>query len=119
MLDLRALVRLLGVLDGQRVQVELLLHAPQKLRRGLEEADPHDMAGFSRPVAGLLDGDVAHALAGGIDARRDHAGSAVLWGAGERLHRQCGQFLCHGPALASDAPGAPETYATNLTKPWR
>ena len=74
MLDLGVLVRLAGVLDGELMQVELRLHAPQELVAGFEEADPDDMAGSLRPVAGLVDRDVGDALAAGIDARRDDAG---------------------------------------------
>ena len=76
LLDLRALVRLLGVLDRHLMQVELFLHAAEKLGGGLVEADPHDMARPLRPLAGLLDRDVADPAAAGIDAGRDDAGLA-------------------------------------------
>ena len=71
LLELRALMRLLGVLDRHLVQVELLLHAAQKLRGGLVEADPDDVAGTLRPFAGILDRDVADAAAGRVDAGRN------------------------------------------------
>jgi hypothetical protein len=44
LLDLRMLVRLAGILDGEIVQAKLRLHARQQLGAGLEQADPDDMA---------------------------------------------------------------------------
>ena len=49
---------LAGILDGQRMKVELGLHASQQLGAGLEQADPDDMAVLLRPFAGFVDGDV-------------------------------------------------------------
>ena len=83
LLDLWALMRLLGVLDRHLMQVELLLHAAEELGGGLVEADPDDMAGLLRPLAGLLDRNVADAPAAGIDAGRDDAGLAPR-GSGRR-----------------------------------
>ncbi len=72
--ELGSLVRVLGVLDREIVQVELPLDAVQKLAVRLEQADPHDMPFLARPLAGLLDGNVGDAAAIGIDARRHDAG---------------------------------------------
>ena len=72
--ELGSLVRVLGVLDRQIVQVELPLDAVQKLAVRLEQADPHDMPLLARPLASLLDGNVGDAAAIGIDARRHDAG---------------------------------------------
>ena len=71
-------MRVLGVLDGEIVQVELLLHAVQKLAVRLEQADPDDMAFLARPLAGFLDRDVGDAAAIGVDARRHDAGAGMV-----------------------------------------
>ena len=85
LLELGPRVRVLGVVDGKVVQVELALHSQQQLAVGLQEADPDDVPLLAGPVARLLDGDVGHALAGTVDAGGDNA----------RL----------GGALAGKAPG--------------
>jgi hypothetical protein len=77
LLQLRPLMRLAGILYGQRMQVELHLHAAEQLLARLQEPDPHDMAGPPRPVAGRLDGDIRYSLAADIDAGRHDAGFAV------------------------------------------
>ena len=43
-LDLRMLVRLAGILDGEIMQAQLRLHARQQLGAGLEKPDPDHMA---------------------------------------------------------------------------
>ena len=61
LLDLRPLVRMLGILDGQVMQVELRLHARQQLR-----------SGSSRPIQTTWPGFFAHAPASsmGMSATR-------------------------------------------------
>ena len=73
LLELRALVGVLGVLDGEVVQAELALHPLQQFAARLEQADPDDVAVLAGPVRRLLDGDVGDALAGAIDAGGDDA----------------------------------------------
>jgi hypothetical protein len=67
LLKLGMLMGLAGILDGQRMQIELLLRALQKLVAGFEQADPDDMTGPFRPIAGLLDCDIADLPAAGIN----------------------------------------------------
>ena len=74
LLELRPLVRMLGILDRQVMQIELRLDAKQQLAVGLEQPDPDDMALLLGPVAGLLDRNVGDTPAGRIDAGRDDAG---------------------------------------------
>ena len=50
LLELRALVRVLGVLDGKLVQVELPLDPLEQLAAGLEKADPDDVPVLARPI---------------------------------------------------------------------
>ena len=78
LLELRPLVRMLGILDGKVMQVELLLHAVQQLAVRLEQADPHDMPFLARPFACLLDRDVGDAPAIGIDAGGNDAGVGTI-----------------------------------------
>ncbi len=65
-------MRLAGILDGERMQVELRLHAAEQILARLEQADPYHVAGARHPGAGLIDGDVRHAFAVGVDAGIDH-----------------------------------------------
>ena len=44
LLDLRMLMSLAGILDGQVVQAELRLHPSQQIGAGLVKADPDDVA---------------------------------------------------------------------------
>ena len=73
LLELGLLVRLAGILDRKRVQIELLLNAIQQIGAGLEQADPHHMPRTLSPGAGLLNGDVCNAPAFCICARCDDA----------------------------------------------
>ena len=72
LLELGVLVGLAGVLDGERMQIELRLHPRQQLEARLVQADPDDVAKPPRPFAGVLDRDVGDAPAAGIDARGNH-----------------------------------------------
>ena len=50
LLELRPLMGMLRILDGEMVQAELVLHAVQQLRIGLVEAYPDDMALLAAPA---------------------------------------------------------------------
>ncbi len=73
LLELRPLVRVLGILDGEIVEVELPLDTQQKIAAWLEQANPDEMAVFSRPGACLFDRNIGDAVSGGIDAGSDYA----------------------------------------------
>ena len=73
MFQLRPLVRVLGVLDGEVVQLEFALHPVKQVAAGLPEADPDDMPLLPGPGAGLVDRYVRDAAAAFIDAGRDDA----------------------------------------------
>ena len=71
--DLGLLMRLAGILDRKRMQIELLLDPLQQVRTGLVESDPDDVVGTFGPGAGLVDRNVGDALALHVDASRDDA----------------------------------------------
>jgi hypothetical protein len=72
-LDLGPLVRLRRIVDGELVEIELLLD-DSKLGVGrLEQPDPDEMALASRPFAALVDADVGDLAAVMIDAGADQA----------------------------------------------
>src|SRR6516165_3581576 len=73
LLKLRVLMRLGGILDGQRMQIELPLHPFQKTFTGLEQADPDDMIGPLRPLTSLFDQNVGNLPAAGVNSRIDDA----------------------------------------------
>lgn len=68
LLKLGPLMRVGGVLDSERVQVELLLHAAQQRGLRLEQADPDDMVVLARPFAGFRHRDIGDAHPMDIDA---------------------------------------------------
>jgi hypothetical protein len=72
LLDLRALVRMIGVLDREVMQLELPLHAGQDRDVGLVQADPDDVSGLAAPAARFLDRNVGDASAVDVDAGGDH-----------------------------------------------
>ena len=74
LLDLRLLVRLAGILDGQCVKIELSLQAQQDLVARFKQADPDDMARPARPFAGFIDRNVGDAASAGIDICCNDAG---------------------------------------------
>ncbi len=74
LLQLRMLVGLAGVFDGEGVEIELCLHPRQQLIAWFEQTDPNDMARLFGPRAGFLDRDARHAPTVDIDARGDDAG---------------------------------------------
>ena len=66
-------MRLAGILDGERMQVELLAHPMQKIVAQFEQTDPGDMPGTFGPGTDFIDRDVGDVLAIGIDAGRNDA----------------------------------------------
>ncbi len=74
LLDLRLLMGLGGILDGQRMQLQLSLDALEQFVAGLEQADPDDMTRAGRPGAGLFDRNVGNPAPLRVYARRDNAG---------------------------------------------
>ena len=57
-LDLGVLVGALGVLDGERMQTELFLHADEQVMLRFVKSDPNHMAGTARPRPGIVYGNV-------------------------------------------------------------
>ena len=72
-LSLGMLVGFGGILDGQRMQIELPLHPLQKIVTGLDQPDPDDMAGPFRPFTSLLDWDIGDFAAPSINNRINDA----------------------------------------------
>jgi hypothetical protein len=68
LLDLGVLMRLAGILDGERMQLQLLADPMQKIVARLEQADPDDMSGAPGPGTGFIDRNVGDVFAVGIDA---------------------------------------------------
>lgn len=91
LLDLGPGVGVLGVLDGEVVEVELGLDAEEQVAARLQQADPDHVAVPARPGGGAIDGDVAHPPAVAVDAAGDHARFRAGSGAwsGARGRRWC------------------------------
>src|SRR5688572_10465604 len=72
-LELRPLVRVVGVFDRQIVQAELLLDLPQHVLFGLVEAEPDELIGTRECRPNLIDGQIgdsgAAAICGAVDDR--------------------------------------------------
>ena len=74
LLELWPLMRMLGVLDGEVVQVKLALHPQQEFAVRLQQADPDDMAAPSRPTSPASSiGMSATRCPAGVDAGGDDA----------------------------------------------
>ncbi|MFK4506258.1 hypothetical protein ABIF81_001436 [Bradyrhizobium daqingense] len=73
LLDLGTLMGVVGVLDGEIVQVELLLHRAKQRHVGLVQADPDHMTGLGPPTRCLADGDIGDAPAIDIGTGGDDA----------------------------------------------
>jgi hypothetical protein len=71
--DLRSLVGMVRVLDGEIVQLELPLHAGQKRHIRFVQSDPHHMARPAAPARGFAYGDIGDAPAIDIGAGSDDA----------------------------------------------
>ena len=85
LLELRALMGVLGVLDGEVVQLELALHPQQQLAARLQQADPRRRGRRGRPRrrrrrSGMSRSAPAVAVdAGGDDARFEVGGFRRRW----------------------------------------
>ena len=82
LLDLGPLMGVVGVLDGEFVQVELLLHRAEQRHVGLVQPDPDHMAGLGPPARSLADGDIGDAPAVDIGAGSDDALGGHRFGLG-------------------------------------
>ena len=83
-LELRALVALEGILDGQLMQVELGRHRLQLVEGGPVEADPGDAAVRAGELVRLVEVDrVAEALAVDVDGAVDEC-HGIPFGQGVR-----------------------------------
>ena len=71
LLDFRPLVGMVGVLDGEIVQVELPLHAAQQRHIRLVQSDPDHVSRPAAPVRGFIDRDIGNTPAVDVDAGRD------------------------------------------------
>ena len=78
LLQLGMLMGFSGVLDGQRVKIELGLNALQQLRAGFEQTNPDDMTVLLRPPTGVVDDDVCDPPAEGIDTGSNHTRLVAL-----------------------------------------
>src|SRR5262249_24264411 len=110
LLDLRALVRLMVVLDRQVVQAELPLHGPQLLLGWLEEPDPDEGAVPLRPLAHAVERDVRDAASGFVrSAVDDHprptrrARVSSRSRSGSRSGSRCSAALPAAPSRCSAA----------------
>jgi hypothetical protein len=84
LLDLRPLMGVVGVLNREIMQVELLLHGAEQRDVRLVQADPDHVAGFRSPARGFADRDIGDALSVDIGAGSDNAltGDRFGWGCG-------------------------------------
>jgi len=69
--DLRSLVGVVRVFNGEIVQLELPLHTGQERHVWFVQPDPHHMARPAAPTRGFINGDIGDAPAFNIDAGRD------------------------------------------------
>ena len=74
LLDLRALVGAMRVLDGQIVEPELRLDLPQELFVRLVQTNPDEAVGLLQNLAGLLERDLADTTAARVRHAVDDAG---------------------------------------------
>jgi len=74
LLDLRALVGAMRVLDGQIVEPELRLYLPQELFVRLVQTNPDEAVGLLQNLAGLLERDLADTTAARVRHAVDDAG---------------------------------------------
>ena len=65
---------LAGIFDGQIMKAELRLNPLQELIAGLEQANPDDVPGPTRPLARFLDGYVFDSASAAVDARGNDPG---------------------------------------------
>src|SRR5215213_5170768 len=71
--ELGPLMGLAGVLDRERVQIELGLHLVEDFGVGLMQSNPDHMAGALRPLTRLWEADFSNSAAVQVCACRNHA----------------------------------------------
>ena len=77
--ELGALVSLAGILNRERVKIELGLDLVEQRGAGFVQSDPDDVARAARPLAGLGQTDVRNAPSIDVRTGRDHAEIFVSW----------------------------------------
>lgn len=97
-LELRTLMRPVGILDGQVVQAELLLDLPEQLFVRLMEPDPDELIGLTEGRGDLVNCDVgdtpATRIRRGVDdgthpATKFLASAVIPWSRITGLRRRC------------------------------
>jgi hypothetical protein len=115
-LELGTLVGVDGVLDGERVQLEVPAHGLDHARARIVQADPHEavLAGIGLAQGRLEFDATPHPLAGVVEAAVDHGRADLLLAQrlGRRgLHRARAVGAPHAPAHRDPArqrePGGP------------
>jgi hypothetical protein len=100
LLDLRAQVEALGVLDGEVVQAEAVLHVGELLGRGLEQPEPDEAAVALADLRGALElhgSLVLPAPVAVVRAVDDHGGLLAFGDVGHvLLHPNTCAKLCSG-----------------------
>ena len=92
-LDLRPLVGIVGVLDGEIVETELLLDPAQHRLVWVVEPKPDELVISGQGPADLIDAEIRHSLAAGV-------GSAIDDGSRPRE-----RVLVHNEPAAQDTAG--------------
>jgi hypothetical protein len=91
LLDFRPLVGMVGVLDGEIVQVELLLHAAEQRQIRLVQSDPDHVSRPAAPVRGFIDRDIGNTPAVDVGAGgNDALGRDRIGRGGSQLHNSHG-----------------------------
>ncbi len=73
-----------GVLDREVVQAELLLHGAKDVFLRLVESEPDELVGLLERAANLPDADVGHADAATVGGAIDHGGRSGSRGFGRQ-----------------------------------
>ena len=91
LLDLRPLVGMVGVLDSEIVQVELLLHAAEQRQIRLVQPDPDHVSRLAAPVRGFVDRDIGNTPAVDVGAGgNDALGRDSIGRGGSQRHNSHG-----------------------------
>jgi hypothetical protein len=89
--DLGPLVGLAGVLDGEIVQVELLLHVAEQRQIRLVQPDPDYVSRLAAPVRGFIDRDIGNTPAVDVGPRgNDALGRDRIGRGGSQRHNSHG-----------------------------